>query len=186
VTGGEAVLLRPVVSEYDALTSFGRVAAQRSLVDAGDHVVWHDGELTQRWTVPDQPARPGMPVLSAVVVADTQFWNLRTAVWERYVFLTDDAGGTLAVLARITDGGGTTYEPVDFDRVWPPDGFDGLVARGVAQHRESFPDLRALDKAHPRAVARGRAIVGSRALTWTWWGVLAGAAIALGFQLLAG
>jgi hypothetical protein len=182
----EATLLQPVVNEYDALTSIGKVAMGRMLLDRGDHVEWHDGTQTQRWTLADQPRKSGTPVLTSLVVADTWFKSWRTDVPERYVLLADEEGRTMTVLALVTTAAGPTYEPVDFDRLWPTGSFDQLASRGVKRVEESYPDLGALNRAHPGAIAGWRLLVGTRTSQWVVAGLFGLAFLAVGVRQVGG
>lgn len=186
VTGMEGTLLRPVVNEYDALTSVGKAAMGRVLLDRGDHVEWRDGDLAQRWTLPDQPRQTGRPVLTSLIVADAWFKTWRMDVPERYVLLADEQNRTMTVLALITTAAGPTYEQLDFDRVWPNGSFDQLISRGVKRVEESYPDLGALNRAHPGAVARWRLVVGTRTSQWVVGGLFAAAFVAVGVRVIGG
>jgi hypothetical protein len=185
-TGDEALLLKPVVNEYDALTSVGKVALGRTLVARDGYVEWRDGDRSERWTLPDQPAQSEVPVLASVIEADTWFRTLRGDAPERYVLLADEDGAALAVLALITTAAGPTYEQADFDRIWPEEQFDGLLACGVKRTRETYRDFAALNRAHPGTVATWRVILGSRASYWTGAALLAAAVVAVGVRVVAG
>jgi hypothetical protein len=186
MAGDDVVLLEPVVNDYDALTKVGSVAQGRRLLDRGGYVEWQDAGQTQRWTLPDQTPQAGTPILASVVEADTELHALRGGGPERYVLLADGGGRTLVVLALITRAPGPTYEQVDFDRIWPDGQFDALVARGVQRLQESHHDVRALDNAHPGAVARWRILLFSRASYWTQVVVLVTALLALAARVLIG
>ena len=150
-TGDEALLLKPVVNEYDALTSVGKVALGRSEV----------------------------PVLTSVIEADTWFRTLRGDAPERYGLFAGEDGEALAVLALITTASGPTYEQADFDRIWPEEQFDRLRAGGVRRTRETYRDFAALNSAHPGTVATWRVIFGSRARYVTGAALLAAAIVAV-------
>lgn len=180
------MLLQPVVNEYDGLTSVGKVAQGRSLRVVDGFAEWRDGHQTERWTLPDQPGQAETPILSSMVEADTWFKTLRGDAPERYVLLADEDGRTLVVLALITTAAGPTYEQPDFDRIWPDGQFHGLLAHGVRRVHATFPDFRALNKAHPGTVAPWRVVLGSRASYWTQAGLIAAAIVAVGVRVLVG
>jgi hypothetical protein len=143
-------------------------------------VVWHDGETTATWTLPDQATRAGVPVLASVAHVQTWWHTGEGPTPESYLLLLDASGVTLARLAIGSWSMGATYEPVDLERIWPEGAFDALLQRGVARITEEFVALEDLERAHPGAVPRARRALGSRRRMRIYWVFLAAAtAVAL-------
>jgi len=107
-----------------------------------DHVVWVRSGSVRRWLLPDQDDVAGTPRLTAVVRAQVSSKGANPV----HVLLAGDDG---AVLARIAHG-----EPRALDLVWPDSAFASLTAHGVVLTSAAYPDLRALQAAHPGALAR--------------------------------
>lgn len=171
------VLLAARVNAYDVHTSIGKTALARRLVAVADRVVWHDGETTATWTLPDQPTLVGVPVLASVTRVQTWSQTAEGPTPESYLLLLDATGRTLARLAIGTWSIGATYEPVDLERIWPESAFDALRQRGVAHITEEFPALDDLERAHPGAVPRSRRALGSRRSMRISWAFLATATV---------
>jgi hypothetical protein len=166
-------LLFPVVNDYDRHTWIGKVAEGRALIDRGSTVEWFDGDRVSTLTLPDQPRRDGVPVLSSVVTIDTEYWSPRVNAPERFVILVDESGQRLASLARINDAIVRGYQQVDFERIWPDVSFSRLAARGVASVHESAVDFREVNRMHPGTVGRWSIVTRSRRIVLTTWTVLA-------------
>ncbi|MFN8148096.1 MAG: hypothetical protein U0R76_11595 [Candidatus Nanopelagicales bacterium] len=145
-------------------------------MDAGDRVVWRDGGRRADWTLPDQPAVPGLPVLSAVVLAtsDTQVATGPSSPVS-LLLLVDRAGETLARIAQASLDLTDALDEADLERIWPSEAFDALRARGVEVRREEYTRLSDLESAHPGAVGRTLRFFGQTAGTLAWWA--AGAAL---------
>lgn len=169
-------LLEARLNEWDRRTRAGKAAAQQSLVDAGDRVVWRDGGRRADWTLPDQPALPGLPVLSAVVLAtsDTQVATGPSSP-VTLVLLVDGAGETLARIAQASLDLTDAFDEADLELIWPSEAFDALRARGVEVRTEEYARLSDLEHAHPGAVGRSLRFFGQTASTLAWW--VAGAAL---------
>lgn len=173
------VLLASSINVYDAKTRHGR-RAQRISIVAEDHGCrFTDGSTTELWGLPDSP-RMGRPTLAAVVRAETY---VRTEGYvrfpETYLLLVADDGTRLATLAHVTSGmAGLTEE--DLARIWPPEVFAPLAARGVPLHVEQTHDIDELERRYPGTVpSLDRWTASSRA--WLVLYVLIGLMTALAF-----
>jgi hypothetical protein len=176
--GDGEVLPSARVNVYDEHTSIGATALSRRLVDAGDHVIWHDGGTATTWTLPDQPPRDGTPVLTSVARVDTAWSSAEGPSPETYLLLLDQNGRTLARLALVSLQMGPTYEPVDAERIWPDEVFEPLAARGVPVVTEEFAAFEDLERAHPGAVPTSRLVLGSRWANRVFWAFLVASLVA--------
>jgi hypothetical protein len=174
VAAGE-VLLAPRVSEPDAATTRGRLAARMRLVDVGDRVVWHLGDATAEWTLPDQPRRAQTPVLASIEYAETWRRGQRGVMLaEGYLLLVSDDGTPLARLARVSSFDPDLYTDRDLARIWPARVFENLVSRGVVRRTTTYDDLAALEAARPGAAPPTRGVLLSgRTIALLWLAGLA-------------
>jgi hypothetical protein len=154
------VLLRAQVTEADEVGGPGRLAARMRVVDDGSQVLWHFGDSTTSWTLPDQPPQPGIPVLTSVVRAETWRRGQRgVMIPETYLLLVAADGVPLARLARVSTFDHHLYSDTDLERIWPDAVFEPLLERGVQRRTESFTDVAELQLAHPGAVPPSRGVV---------------------------
>jgi len=165
-SSAEQVLLAPVLDEPDAAAPYAQAARGQRLVVADTHVEWHDGDTVTRWTLPDQPPQDGVPVLAAVLDAETRLLAVDDgAPPERYVVLVDAHGQCLVQLGRVSPDDAAGWTSAALDRVWPSSGFDALVAHGVrrgtgrlGQAAAPLPGIPQYDDAlAPRPAARADA-----------------------------
>jgi hypothetical protein len=148
------------VTEADEVRGPGRLAAVMRLVDEGTRVVWHFGDTTSAWTLPDQPRVPGLPVLTSVVRAETWRPGQRgVLIPETYLLLVASDGTPLARLARVSTFDHHLYSDTDLERIWPDQVFEALVERGVQRRTATFADVAELQLAHPGAVPPSRRMV---------------------------
>lgn len=153
-------LLRARVTEVDEVHGPARLATLQRLVDDGPQVVWHFGDTTTTWTLPDQPAQAGVPVLTSIVRAETWRRGQRgVMIPETYLLLVAADGTPLARLARVSTFDHHLYTDTDLERVWPDAVFEPLLARGVQRRTESFAEVADLQRAHPGAVPPSRSLV---------------------------
>ena len=187
MTGSEgAVLLLPEVNHFDGHTRFGDRAGRSRLDDAGDHVRWTGPGGDQSWTLPDQPGRPDLPVLTSVVYVDTQQYGPRGPIPARVLLLAGEDGATLATLG-IASSAPLTSGPVgeDMDRVWPRHGFATLEARGVRVTTEFVDDFGRLNKVHRRAAGwKDVALYSKWSIRVLWLSIAALAAIMVAAPVL--
>ena len=164
------LLLRARVTEVDEVRGPARLAAVMRLVDDGDRVVWHFGDSRTAWTLPDQPKQPGLPVLEAIVRAETWRPGQRgVLIPETYLLLVATDGTPLARLARVSTFDHHLYSDTDLERVWPDSVFEPLVQRGVQRRTETFADVAELQRAHPGAVPPSRTrVLSGRAVAAVW------------------
>ncbi len=164
------VLLRAQVTEADEVSGPGRLATLMRVVDNGSQVLWHFGDTTTSWTLPDQPPQPGIPVLTSVVRAETWRRGQRgVMIPETYLLLVAADGAPLARLARVSTFDHHLYSDADVERIWPDAVFAPLLERGVQRRTESFTDITELQRAHPGAVPPSRGVVFTGRRVATGW-----------------
>jgi hypothetical protein len=167
------------VTDADEVSGPGRLAALMRLVDDGSQVLWHFGDTTTAWTLPDQPEQHGVPALTSVVRAETWRRGQRGVLLpETYLLLVASDGTPLARLARVSTFDHHLYSDTDLERIWPDSGFEALLERGVQRRTERFADVADLQLAHPGAVPPSRRVV------FTGRSVAAGWLIGLGLVVV--
>jgi hypothetical protein len=183
VDDGGTVLLAPAVGRFDALTARGARASRRRLVPADAGAVWHDGDRSLVWGLPDSPVA-GAPTLTRVVYAESAVRIDLVLLPELHLLLVDDASRTLVRLGRAD----VTYAGPDrdeLDRLWPRAGFHRLERRGVLVEDVVTADIDELERRFPGAVAVGHQVVASTATARVMWVLIAlSLGIAVGAWLL--
>jgi len=170
------ILIEARLNDLDRRTRVGKIAAQQTLTDEGDRIIWSEAGRRVEWTLPDQPARADVPCLRAVVLATsaTQVPG-GTSSDVTLLLLVGDGGRTLARVARASLDLTDLYDPTNLDRIWPASVFTAVQAHGVDYRVETYEHLSDLDAAHAGSVPTSLRFVGQSANTFAWW--LAGAAI---------
>lgn len=156
------VLLEATVNRFDALTSWGRDAGSKRLVDLGDRVAWTvDGVAPRHWSLPDQePA--GRQILARIVRAESVSFNAEGWTYpEVHLLLVSDSGRCLATVGRagylMSD-----LPPEVLDATWPRSAFSDLERRGVRFEEASTTDIAELERMFPGSVPLGRRAFSSR------------------------
>lgn len=185
MTGTDRVLLAARVNEFDVHTTWGSQAAKRRLVEAGDHVEWHDAGHVQVWRLPDQPAED-LPTLTRVVFARAAAVIVDSGleVSETHVLLVGKDGRTLAPLA-VAGAAHTRMSEAELEKLWPRAAFDQLAARGVLVEDVAARDVGELRRRFPGSVARSRVMMYSRR-TYLTYVALVGTALVAAYLLTRG
>lgn len=165
----DGVLLAPVLSNFDATTTWGRKAAKLRVVETGSGCEVVSGDETTTVGLPTRPA-PGAKTLSRVVYVQTTVRVRGNPHAVTYLMLVDSDDRVLAVLGR-TDPQYAAMSEGDLARVWPRSGFAALEARGVTVSSIDVKDIDELARRHPGSVTRSQLFAAS-STAWRIVGVL--------------
>lgn len=180
---GRTVLLAPAVGRFDGLTASGARASRQRLVAAHAGAVWHDGDRSLVWGLPDSPVA-GAPTLTRVVYAESAARSDLVLYPELHLLLVDDGSRTLMRLGTAD----VYYAGTDRDeleRLWPRAGFSSLEQRGVVVEDVVTADIDELARRFPGSVTATHRVVGSTATARVVWILIAlSLGIALGAWLL--